>query len=78
MTIYADLADLPEDDRITAIGTAATAGDLVGFFVDDDEKADRYLRKLTERFPLVRVVSRGGPNDFLKGTVFVRVGPKGN
>lgn len=68
---YADLADLPEDERIRIIAeTAATA--IVGFFVDDEEKADRYIRKLGER---VRVIERRA-NVLVKGTVFVKVGPR--
>ena len=70
---FADLADLPEDDRIEIIGRTAEAGKKVAFVVDDDEKADRYVRKLIERHA-VRVLSRGpGP---VKSTV-VTVGPIG-
>jgi hypothetical protein len=70
---YADLADLPEDDRITSIGKTAAAGNVVGVVVDDDAKADRYIKKLSRRFPNVRVIDRGaGP---VAGTVLVRVGP---
>ncbi len=58
---FADLADLPEDDRIEIIGRNAMQGQRVGFIVDDDEKADRYIEKLTSRFN-VEVASRGpGP-----------------
>jgi hypothetical protein len=68
---YADLADLPEDDRIRLIAQTAVAT-VVGFVVEDDAKADRYIEKLS-RYP-VRIVGRGsGP---VKGTVMVRVGPK--
>lgn len=73
MTAYADLGDLPEDAHIDMIGEAASRGALVGFIVDDDDKADRYISKLVERFKAVRVVDRGiGP---VKNTVLVRVGP---
>lgn len=72
MTSYADLADYPEDTRIEAIGKAASAGNLVAFVVDDDEKADRYIKLLLERFK-VRVADRGaGP---VANTVMVRIGP---
>lgn len=71
MTAYADVADHPEDDRIRMIGKAASAGALVGFIVEDDPKADRYIAKLAKMFPLVSVVDRmPGP---VKNTILVRV-----
>jgi hypothetical protein len=53
---FADLADLPEDDRITVIGQAVMDGNQVAVPVDEEgpdgyEKADRYVKKLLERFP---------------------------
>lgn len=72
MKAYADLADLPEDKRITVIAGVAAAGQIVGFVVEDEPKADRYIEKLAA-YP-VRVIDRGpGP---VKSTVLVRVGPK--
>ena len=72
MKAYADLADLPEDERINVIARAAADGHIVGFIVDDEPKADRYIRKLAAH--PVRVIDRApGP---VKGTVLVRVGPK--
>ena len=71
MKAYADLADLPEDVRIAMI-VAAAQTQIVGFFVDDEAKADRYIKKLGDR---VRVIERK-PNVLVKGTVFVKVGPK--
>lgn len=50
MPVYADLADLPEDDRIERIGRAAERGQRVAFIVEDDLKANRYIKKLIERF----------------------------
>lgn len=70
---FADLAHLPEDDRILIIGETAQAGNRVGFFVEDDAKADRYIRKLTERFR-VEVIERKA--DLIKNTVFVKVARK--
>lgn len=71
MTTYTDLADLQEDDRIETIGRTASQGALVGFIVEDDAKADRYIAKLHKRYPTVSVVDRGaGPTAF---TVLVRV-----
>lgn len=75
MKAFADLADLPEDTRIDIIGQTASGGALVGFVVDDDEKADRYIKKLSERFK-VRIIDRGaGP---VANTILVRVGPIGH
>lgn len=72
MAVYADLYELPERDRIDAIGKAASDGALVAFIVEDDAKADRYLKQLHARFK-IRVVERGaGP---VKNTVYVKVGP---
>lgn len=71
---FSDLADLPEDDRIRIIADAAMTGATVGFVVDDDTKADRYIQKLGGY--RVRVIDRGpGP---VRGTVLVRVGPIGH
>jgi hypothetical protein len=72
MKAYADLGDLPEDDRIAVIAKTAAHGHVVGFVVEDDAKADRYITKLA-RYQ-VRIIDRGaGP---VRGTVLVRVGPK--
>lgn len=72
MKAFADLADLPEDDRIKVIARTAAEGEIVGFIVDDDAKADHYIDKLMA-YP-VRIIDRGrGP---VRGTVLVRVGPK--
>lgn len=70
MKAYADLADLPEDERIRAIADTAMHGHTgVAFVVEDDAKADRYIEKL-KKFN-VHVAARGeGP---VAGTVFVRV-----
>lgn len=76
MKAYADLADLPEDDRIAIIGTSAEST-VVGFFVDDDAKADRYVKKLLAAHR-VRLIERQTMSLVKGGTpvVFVRVGPK--
>lgn len=72
---YADLADLPEDERIEIIARTAKSGRIVGVAIDDeDEKVDRYIRKLTALG--VRIIDRGP--GLVKHTVLVRVGPKGN
>jgi hypothetical protein len=80
MTYYTDLADLKENDRITAIGNAvmkapASSADkpvMVAFVVDDHPKADRYVEKLQKQFPGIRIIDRfDGP---VANTVTVRVG----
>jgi hypothetical protein len=73
---YADLADLPEDDRIALIGKAAMAGNVVAVCVDDDptDKADRYIAKLLKRFPQLEEVERfSGP---IKGVTTIKVRKK--
>ena len=75
MKAFADLADRPEDERIAIIGKTATEH-TVGFFVDDNEKADRYVAKLLKGWA-VRVIERR-ENLLVKGTVFVKVGPRGH
>lgn len=69
---YADLADLPEDQRIALIARAAAAGNIVGVFVDDDAAADRYIAKLTKYG--VRIIDR--KPGVVANTVMFRVGPK--
>jgi hypothetical protein len=76
MTIYIDMFAAKEMDRIDAIGKAAIGGALVGFVVEDDAKADRYIAALQQRFPTVSVVDRiTGP---VAGTVLVRVRGRAN
>jgi hypothetical protein len=54
---YVDLSELSENVRIGILGQEAAQGYVVGFFVEDDDKANRYIRKLRFRFA-VEVVSR--------------------
>jgi hypothetical protein len=78
MTIFADIVDHDEDTRIDIIGHQAIDHKLiVGFVVEaDGQKADRYIRKLREKFPMIRVIDkRRGP---VAGTELVRVGPPVN
>jgi hypothetical protein len=72
-SLYADIADLPEDQRIVVIGNMAMTGKIVAFIVDDNEKANRYLRKLREKFPMVVEVDRL-PDVPIKNVVSVKVG----
>lgn len=73
MKAYADLGDLPEDERIALIAATAARGNVVGVVVEDDPlKVDRYVKKLMA-YP-VRIIDRKvGP---VKNTILVRVGPK--
>lgn len=79
--IYKDLGDEKEDARIRQIGEAVmnlpSNDRTVGFITDAEEgKADRYIAKLQERYPGVRVVARG--NGPVEKTVWVKVGPPVN
>lgn len=71
---FADLHRLQEDDRIREIGEKAAAGNLVGVLVDDQEKKiARYIKKVTERYPTVKLIDRQpGPT---RGIVTLRFGP---
>ncbi len=72
---YADLASLPEDDRIAVIRETVAQGISVGIFVDDDEKADRYIEKLGAA---VAVLDRRKPGSVLnvRNAVFIKFGPR--
>ena len=75
---YKDLGGLAEDDRIREIGEKCMRDKLVvGFVVDDEpDKPERYIRKLKERWPGIRVEHVGpGP---VAETILVRVGPPVN
>ena len=79
MTVYSDIADRDEDERIDIIAHHAIQHpQVVGFVVETDEKADRYIRKLQEKYPAIQILSRGSLPD--KGTVMVmvKVGPPVN
>jgi hypothetical protein len=78
MTVFMDVADHDEDRRIEMIGHQAMVHKKTVSFITDDEegKAERYIRKLKERFPGICVIDRGkGPVD---KTVWVKVGPAPN
>lgn len=55
MKFYADLADLPEDERITIIGRTVVERRLVVAVAVDawPGKLDRYISKLTRKFPTI-------------------------
>ena len=72
---FKDIADNTEDERIREIGEKTMLEKLVVGFVTDSEKgkAERYIRKLKERFPGIRVIYQGdGP---VAETVLVKVAP---
>ena len=49
---------LSEDQRITMIGNKAMTGQLVGVLVEDDgDKIERYIKKVTDQFPAVELIS---------------------
>lgn len=81
MSGYSDIVGLPEDQRIELIGNTVMCkehqpGDAprkIGFVVNDDVTADRYIDKLQKQFPLIRVISRGRMG--VGETVAVVVGP---
>lgn len=56
---FYDLHSVAEDNRIAAIGEAAKRS-LVGVMLERDEpaKVTRYIRKVTERFPGVRLIDQ--------------------
>lgn len=60
--VLVDLYRLSEDERIEWIGEKTMRDSTAVFCVDHDRvekgKADRYMRKLRERFPRVREVRR--------------------
>ena len=72
MPPFSDLYKLKEDDRIDLIGHCAMHKLMtVGFVLEDDAKAERYIAKLKAKFPQI-VIHEKGP---LKGLVMVKVGP---
>jgi hypothetical protein len=70
---YADLADLPEDERIEAVAHYVRDHGLTAAVMVDDEpgKPERYARKLREHG--CRIISQSkGP---IVGVVTLEVGP---
>lgn len=73
MAKFADLADLPEDDRINIIGGAAQ-WQLVAVPIDDEPaKVKRYIEKITKRFPKVRHIAT--VSGIVPNTVTIEFGP---
>lgn len=58
-SLYLDVHVLEEDKRIDLIGKACVNGGTIAFIVDSEPgKADRYVRKLKEKFPGIHVLGR--------------------
>lgn len=71
---FQDMAHVEEDQRIQMIGEMVIReGKTVGVLVDDiPAKVERYLRKIKERFPQIKVEYQGkGPTP---GVVTIRLG----
>jgi len=77
-TAIQKIPDYDEDKRIEMIGhRAMDHKERVGIVTDSEEgKADRYIKKLQERFPGIRILERG--NGPVEDSVFVKVGPPEN
>ncbi len=75
---FKDIANLPEQDRIIAIGNLAIQqpGKIVGCLVDTEgpfphhEKADRYIRTLLSIFPTLKTKKYPGP---VKGVILIQI-----
>jgi hypothetical protein len=71
-TYAADLADLPEDERIRVIAQAVEYGQVCGIIVDDEpSKVARFHRKLMARGCVILSTTKS-----IEGTVVIRVGPR--
>lgn len=79
MTIAVDLYPLSENQRIKEIAKSLREAKpkdpdkpvVIGFIVENNEKADRYIKKLTMAMPGVRVIDRFPFN----GAIAVKVSP---
>jgi len=65
VSIFVDAAELEEDKRIDLIGKTIMKGVpkdnkpfTAGVVVEDHEKADRYINKLKEKFPMIRFIKK--------------------
>lgn len=72
---YADLHNLPEDDRIEVIGKCVMENrQVVAFFVDNiPGKAERYIRKLIDKFPGIVIMDR--IKEATAGAEMIKIGP---
>lgn len=75
---YKDLSELVEDERIKILGEHLMQTDRPVMITTDDVpgKLERYIEKLTARFPLVEVFEQGtGP---VAGVVYFKARKKGH
>lgn len=75
---YADLADLPEDQRIQVIGEFILRTGKTTVVCTDDlpGKPERYVRKILNKFPTLSIGKTfKGPTP---GCVAIQVGPPGH
>lgn len=72
MIQFRAISDEEEGKRIHLIGTSVMRDKLaVGFVVEDEAKADRYIAKLKQQFPGIRVTYKGpGP---VSDTILVKL-----
>lgn len=68
MPQFSDLFGITEDERIALIAETAKSN-IVGFIVEDDDKADRYIHKLRVLVPNIKILFRGP----LHGAIVVKV-----
>lgn len=70
---FLDFSQLSEDQRINMIGHMSIVHHQTNAFaVESHEIADRYIKKLQEKFPNITIL---GKLVSPKGIVFVKVGP---
>lgn len=78
MPQYGDLFELSEDSRIEMIGKTAAAGNTVGVVLEKKEtaKIERYISKVTSRYPTVVILARiDGPTPL---GITIKFGPRPN
>lgn len=69
-----DLHRLEEDDRIALMGKSAEIALIAACVEYADGKSDRYVKKMLERFPKVRLVDRK-PFDKARTIELLQFGP---
>ena len=80
MPPFVDMGNRTEEERIMLIGrsvmgvprSSADKPIVVGFVVEDPEKAERYIQKLKENFPGIRIIDKIRDCPF-KGVVTVKI-----
>jgi hypothetical protein len=67
---YIDAFNLTEDQRCRLIAERVTAGEVVGFMVETDAKADRYMRRIKKIEPRATETFRGPA---VEGVILVKL-----